>query len=394
MAGENTSNYMSLPIPGVSVTDGPQWATDLNSCLTIVDAHNHTPGSGVPITPDGLNINIDLAMQTNNLTLTRSVRFSPQLAALAGAADIGCLYESGVDLWYNDGNGNQIQITQGGGVVGSPGSITGLVSPASATYVAADGTFVWQQTASTAADMDFGSAIFRNPTASSPGVKVQAPAPLGSDYTITLPSLPAAINTFLTIGTGGAIASAYTLDGVTLDISANQIEVKALGIGTAQLTDGSVTTAKLAGSAVTNAKIAAGAVTGSSIASATITGANVTNNIDLPGNTVRVNTKHVVVSNSNNSSAYSVQPISFNSSGSVITGAGGSLSHPSTGVYTYTFGTAFAGTPIVTATPSTSSAFICVVTSASTTACTINVMTPFGALTDVGANIMVIGVRA
>lgn len=191
MAGENSSPNMGLPVPGVGVTDGPQYATDLNSCLALVDAHDHSPGNGVLITPTGLNINADLVFNSNNLTLARSIRFASQSAPIAQPTDLDCVYVSGVDLYYNDGNGNQVRITQSGGVAGSPGSISNLTSPASASYVAADSTFVWQSAANTAASLDCESVILRNSTANSKGLTLSPPNAMGADFSITLPALPA-----------------------------------------------------------------------------------------------------------------------------------------------------------------------------------------------------------
>jgi hypothetical protein len=183
------SANMNLPIPETGIEPGPFYANDVNNSLSIIDGHTHAFGSGVLITPQALNINTDLTIQGNNLTNLRSVRFSPQLSPLSGIADIGCVYESGVDLWYNDGLGNQVRITASGGVAGSPGSISGLVSPASASYNSGSSTFVWQSNVNTAANMDAGSYILRNLTANSDGLTLSPPT-LSSSYTITLPQLP------------------------------------------------------------------------------------------------------------------------------------------------------------------------------------------------------------
>ncbi len=205
------SSDMSLPIPNVGVAPGPNYASDVNGCLTIIDSHDHSFGKGVLITPNGLNINIDLPINNNNLTLIRSTRFFPQLAPLSNVDDLGCLYEAGVDLWYNDGIGNQIRITQSGGVAGSPGSISGLVSPASASYNPGSSTFVWQSNTNTAANMDAGSLIIRDVTASSNGVTLSAPISLGADYTITLPTgLPGSAS-FLGIDSSGNLSATIPL---------------------------------------------------------------------------------------------------------------------------------------------------------------------------------------
>lgn len=237
------SPNMNLTLPDVGQTLGPQWASDLNSSLTRIDQHNHSAGSGVQVTPDGLDINSDLTIKSNNLTNIRSSRFSVQSSPLALAADLGCLYVSGVDLYFNDVNGNQIQITQSGGIAGSPGSISNLTSPASASYVAGTQTFVWQSNTNVAANLDAASIILRNQTVSSNGLTLSAPASLASNYSIVLPTLPAS-SKILRIDNSGNISSNLDVDNSTLTISSNQLQVANLGINTAQLAAGSVTRAK------------------------------------------------------------------------------------------------------------------------------------------------------
>lgn len=204
MSNVNNSADMNLPIPAVGIETGPQYATDLNSCLTIIDSHNHSAGSGVQITPAGINISSDLSLNDNNLTMARSLRLLAQPSALSGGSDLGCLYEVGVDLYYNDGSGNQVRITQSGGVAGSPGSIGGLVSPATVTYVAP--TYVFQSAALTAGNLDAGSVIFRNVSASSNGVTLSCSASLGSNYSLVLPAIPAQTNV-MTLDNSGNMGS-------------------------------------------------------------------------------------------------------------------------------------------------------------------------------------------
>ena len=81
---------MSLPVPGVGNEDGPQWATDLNNCLGILDQHNHSSGSGVQINPGGLNLNSDVTLLSNNLIAIRSLRFTSQGSPLGLGPDLGC----------------------------------------------------------------------------------------------------------------------------------------------------------------------------------------------------------------------------------------------------------------------------------------------------------------
>ncbi len=202
----NTSPNMNLLIPIQGEQIGPQYALDVNASFVLVDGHDHSSGKGVPITPSGLNINSDLPFNGNNLTLIRSARLSSQNAVLAGASDLNCIYTVGVDLYYNDGNGNHVRITQSGGVAGSPGSIANLTSPASAAYVSASSKFVWQSAANTAADLDCRSVILRNAAASSKGLTLNPPAAMGANYSLTLPSLPGA-QSFMTVDASGAMAT-------------------------------------------------------------------------------------------------------------------------------------------------------------------------------------------
>ncbi len=213
------SANMSLPVPIVGVEPGPQFASDINDCLAIIDNHNHAPGSGVQIDPTGLNINADLEMNSNNLTEIRSLRLEEQVAPIGDASDLGCVYNSGGDLYFNDALGNQIQITANGAVAGTPGSIANLVAPASASYVSATETFVWESDVNTPANMDMGSAIIRKVAASSAGIEVAAPAGLASDYTITLPVAAPGSTSFLGMDSSGNVSAvAAVSQGITLSM--------------------------------------------------------------------------------------------------------------------------------------------------------------------------------
>lgn len=203
------SPNMSLPVPTVGGDPSPTYAFDVNSALTIVDQHNHSPGSGVQITPAGLNINTSLPMNNNFLINSAGLTLTAQSVTPAN----NTLYESGVDLYYTDGVGNNVRITQSGGVAGSPGSISNLNSPASASYVSGSQTFVWQSGASIAANMDFGSAIMRNLSPNSTfALTLQPPAALASNYSLTLPTIPAA-QQFMTIDASGNIAGYANVSG-------------------------------------------------------------------------------------------------------------------------------------------------------------------------------------
>lgn len=259
MSNTISSPNMSLPVPVVGVDPGPDWADDLNSCLTLIDQHDHSSGNGVQITPSGLNISSDLTIGGNNLTNIKSTRFSAQGSPLAGASDLGCAYVSGVDLYYNDVNGNQIRLTQSGSIVGTSGSISGLVSPASASYSAGSATFVWQSGVNTAANLDARNVLLRNATASSNALTLSPPLAMGSNFTVTLPSIPGS-QSFLSIDTSGNITGyAAVANGITGSMIAAatvaNANMAANSVGTTQIIDAAVTTAKIADGSVTPAKL-------------------------------------------------------------------------------------------------------------------------------------------
>ncbi len=308
----NLSPNMSLPVPQVGVEPGPQYADDVNNSLNIIDAHNHTPGSGVQVPSTGININADLPFGNKNLTTLRACRYTPQGSPLALAADLNETYVSGVDLYYNDGNGNQIRITQSGGVVGTPGSISGLVSPASATYSPGSTKFIWQSAANTSADMDFGSAIMRNDTVSSFAMTLAPHASLGANFTWTFPGAnPGTSNALVLTDTSGN--QSYLLEG-----TANQVLLMNSG--------------------------------GTSF--------GWTSNANFDGKAVQAGSKNIVVSNTNpTTNGLSIVRGGFNStpsgsscgsslgegfSCSFATGGGGS------GLYTISFSTSFADIPSCT----------------------------------------------
>lgn len=241
MSNFNTSANMNLPIPIAGVETGPNYALDVNNALTLIDSHDHSSGKGVQINPSGINVNSDLTFNNSNATMLRSIRWNVQPSALSSPTDVGCAYVVGVDLYYNDISGNQVRITQGGSVAGSTGSISGLSSPASASYVSGSSTFVWQSDVLTPANLDAASVIFRNLSASSNGITVTPTAALASNYTLTLPLIPVALS-FLTIDTSGNIATST-------------------GVSAAQITSSSIVGSQIASQTLTQGLLAPRTIT-------------------------------------------------------------------------------------------------------------------------------------
>lgn len=239
------SPNMSLIIPGVGTEAGPTYAFDVNASLTLIDQHDHSSGSGVQITPDGLNINSTLDFQENDATNVNTLTFVSQTpaSALPRAVSVAPGGGTGIaDLWYTDGAGVPIQITKSGAVNVVASSIPGE------SY--AGGTFIWDQTQSgaptTPANFDIGSITLRpNIALTTFGVTLSPPSSIASAYTLLLPDNPSLLagTAFLTLTTSGQIAG-------TIQTS--------LGITAANLAPDSVTTTKILDGAVTAAKLAAG----------------------------------------------------------------------------------------------------------------------------------------
>lgn len=230
MADIVISPNMKLPIPVVGVDLGPDWANNVNASLNAIDSHNHSADQGVPITPDGLNINSDLNMQGNDLTNTRSVRFVNNLVPLAALLDLGCIYEAGGELYYNDASGNQVQITLNGAVTGATGTITGLPSgTASASF--AGGTFTFQKATSTAATMNVGPIVTQAGTAGSKTVTIAPSVSQPANYALTWPLAQGAANSLMANDGSGNLS--FVAIGAALATA---------GIGTIVTASGSLTT--------------------------------------------------------------------------------------------------------------------------------------------------------
>lgn len=216
-----TSPNMGLQIPAVGGEPGPTFATDINNSLTLIDQHSHLPGSGVLITPGAININAALTFNNNFATSIAGVTLQAQTSTPVNST----VYESGNDLYFTDGVGNNVRITQSGGVAGSPGSISNLTSPASAAYVSADSTFVWQSNTNIAANLDAGSLLMRNLTPNSTfALTLQPPASLASNYSITLPAIPSS-TLIMSMTNGGIMAANVSVDNTSIQLSGNVLGV-------------------------------------------------------------------------------------------------------------------------------------------------------------------------
>jgi microcystin-dependent protein len=205
---------MSLVLPTPTVTTGPEWAETLNTALELVDSHDHSVGKGTKINPNGLDINSDLPLGSNNLTNARSLRMISNASAIGGAADLRALYAVGSELYYNDGIGNQVQLTSNGGInAASVGGFGGdyTTSTALASYSSVSATFLFQQNTGINANIDAAELTIREAVASANAVKLKSPASLAASYDLTLlTALPASKLALLVDASGNLTAEEIT----------------------------------------------------------------------------------------------------------------------------------------------------------------------------------------
>lgn len=243
------TNSMNLNLPVPETTQGPEWATQLNTQLeTKVAEHDHSSGKGVPVSQAGIAITGDLTMANNDLTNVRSVRFADQPSTLSAVDDAGCIYESGGDLYYNNGAGSSVRITNGNAIdVGSVSGISGLAGTSATAGFSTD-TFTWKQDATHYALMANGPVKVYSSNDASPayGVTLKSIDSLAANIDVTLPSTLPAATAFMTIDNGGVIGNGPATNA---------------GIQTSNIANSAITTAKIADSNVTTAKIADGNVT-------------------------------------------------------------------------------------------------------------------------------------
>jgi microcystin-dependent protein len=215
VAGEIITPNMSLPLPGVGITSGPQYASDVNNCLTILDSHNHSSGSGVQITPSGLNINAPLTFNSNPITGVSSATFTQQTSL----STLNTLFV-GADgnLYFNDGAGDPaIKITSGGAVNATSSGI----SSGTATASFSAGVLIVDAATNTPANIQAGSILLGNNVTGSSYLTLSPPSSMPGNYTITLPPTPASVAPMLmdssgNISTNTALYNAFAPTGVLL----------------------------------------------------------------------------------------------------------------------------------------------------------------------------------
>lgn len=106
------SPAMSLPVP--DLTDpGPDYATNCNASLNIIDGHTHTgaPTDGLQIDLSKMTTTGDVELSGHNLGTVRSVELENNLSNLTGSQDVNCICVVNSVLGFNNSSGTFIPLS-------------------------------------------------------------------------------------------------------------------------------------------------------------------------------------------------------------------------------------------------------------------------------------------
>lgn len=218
-------NSMNIVPPTPEVTQGPEWAEDINTVLTTTIAeHNHqSPNGGVALTQDALAIDGDLSLNGNQLTNANAVGLETLNAPASGS---NRLYNDSGDLYYTDGNGTNVRITENGSLsAASFGGISGLSGTSGTATFAGLSTFEWKKDVGEYASMENAdiTVFSKNDTNPLGGVVIESPDSLAANSTLRLSpqniTLPQTLPTAAQTTALGVAAPSTTTSSLFIDPS-------------------------------------------------------------------------------------------------------------------------------------------------------------------------------
>ena len=193
-----TTSNMGLTQPTPTTATGPGWANSLNTNSGIIDVHDHSSGKGVKIGAPGLNIQSDISTNGNRLSDAKSVVFKDQSSSLS-ATDARGIYSLNGNLFFVNGS-TDVQITNGTALAGTPGSVTGLVSPASIVFSAQNFSFFY-------ASSTFADLSCRNVNLYQGAYAMQLTYGGTSSYTCTFPGAVPTQSALVVQNTSGTLSN-------------------------------------------------------------------------------------------------------------------------------------------------------------------------------------------
>lgn len=225
---------MNLTVPTIDgVATEAEAAPLINECLLALIARLETK-----VTPAGMDITSDLSMASGGVSYglddAKRVGLAAESAAISAATYPGTLYRVGSNLYYNDGSGNQVQITAGGAVnVSTTGGITGTnygVTGKEVNWDDVNSRYRMRSGTGTNdyADVSLSDVLFSD--GSSNFVRLQAPA-IAADYTLSLPLALPGSTQVLTVSSAGQISPATTVTTFNTITASNTITAGNFNVG-------------------------------------------------------------------------------------------------------------------------------------------------------------------
>ncbi len=215
---------LGLTLPVVGTDQFPAAATNVGEILAALIAVVEQP-----VRPASIDINANLSFKpaatAYAATGLKYVQLTPgaNLTAVAAPAALFCKSADG-EVYLNDNNGNQIQLTDAGALnVASVGGITGSGYGSGSVEVNWDSGSTAYRMRKGAGTHDFANIVVnkvRFDDGSSNEVTLQ-PANIAADYTLTLPTPPGSGSSLLQLASTGIITAsdALTPTGGTLAIT-------------------------------------------------------------------------------------------------------------------------------------------------------------------------------
>ncbi len=118
------TDNMEMDLPTPEITLWPEWAAMIVAALQVVDAHDHSEGEGVLVTPAGFLVNDDFDFQEENLVDAGSLGLADKAAS--DVSLLGTIQRIQGNLWWINQAGAAVQLTSGSSIV-SAGS--GVLTP-------------------------------------------------------------------------------------------------------------------------------------------------------------------------------------------------------------------------------------------------------------------------
>jgi hypothetical protein len=239
---------LGVTLPVVEVTPGPAWASLVNQALqALIDSVE------AKVTPAGISIDADLDAKGQAVTGLDRLRLQNR-GALSGPTNARSLYVRDGELYYNDGAGNEVKLTDGGSLnAAALGGFTGDygLGAEAAHYSAAATRFRFTSAADVNAELDTGDILLRQRAAAALAIKVKSPAGLAAAIERVLLGANPASTSLLTISSSG-------VEAATRAPSVDSLAASGTVTANAASVSGTVTAATVSATTVS-----AGSVTGS-----------------------------------------------------------------------------------------------------------------------------------